>query len=144
VSANPTGYLHIGHARNAAIGATLCNILEKAGHRVVREYLVNDYGNQMNKMADSIFARYQQIFNPEFPMPEDSYHGGDMIEFAQAFYDIHKDEYKNVEYTDEIRKTFRSFGRDFALKNIIEDMKKFGVTFDIFTSEAEQYAKNRV
>lgn len=144
VSANPTGYLHIGHARNAAIGATLCNILEKAGHRVVREYLVNDYGNQMNKMADSIFARYQQIFNPEFPMPEDSYHGGDMIEFAQAFYDIHKDEYKNVEYTDEIRKIFRSFGRDFALKNIIEDMKKFGVTFDIFTSEAEQYAKNRV
>lgn len=144
VSANPTGYLHIGHARNAAIGATLCNILEKAGHRVVREYLVNDYGNQMNKMADSIFARYQQIFNPEFPMPEDSYHGGDMIEFAQAFYNIHKDEYKNVEYTDEIRKIFRSFGRDFALKNIIEDMKKFGVTFDIFTSEAEQYAKNRV
>ena len=87
VSANPTGYLHIGHARNAAIGATLCNVLEKAGHKVIREYLVNDYGNQMNNLAASIFSRYQQIFHKDYPMPEDSYRGGDIVEFAQEFYD---------------------------------------------------------
>ncbi|TPR54662.1 arginine--tRNA ligase [Metamycoplasma neophronis] len=144
VSANPTGYLHIGHARNAAIGATLCNVLEKAGHRVIREYLVNDYGNQMNNLAASIFARYQQIFNPDFPMPEDSYRGGDIVEFAQAFYEKYGDKYKGVEYTDEMRKFFREFGRQFALENIEKDLKRFAVWFDLYTSESEQYAKDRV
>lgn len=144
VSANPTGYLHIGHARNAAIGATLCNILEKAGHRVVREYLVNDYGNQMNNLAASIFSRYQQIFNKDYPMPEDSYRGGDIIEFAQEFYNQNKDKYKGVEYTEEMRMLFRAFGREFALKNIEKDLKRFGVWFDLYTSESEQYRKNLV
>ena len=144
VSANPTGYLHIGHARNAAIGATLCNVLEKAGHKVIREYLVNDYGNQMNNLAASIFSRYQQIFNKDYPMPDDSYRGGDIIEFAQEFYNLYKDKYKNVEYTDEIRIFFRKFGREIALKNIEIDMKRFGTWFDIWTSESEQYEKNLV
>lgn len=144
VSANPTGYLHIGHARNAAIGATLCNVLEKAGHKVIREYLVNDYGNQMNNLAASIFSRYQQIFNKDYPMPEDSYRGGDIVEFAQEFYDQYKDKYKNAKYTDEVRIFFRKFGREIALKNIEIDMKRFGTWFDIWTSETEQYEKNLV
>ncbi|RMA79035.1 arginyl-tRNA synthetase [Metamycoplasma subdolum] len=144
VSANPTGYLHIGHARNAAIGATLCNVAEKAGHRVVREYLVNDYGNQMNNLASSMFARYQQIFNKDFPMPEECYRGGDIIDFAKEFYKEFKDKYKNVEYTDEIRKLFREYGRKLALKNIEKDMERFGVWFDIYTSETEQYEKDLV
>ncbi|WP_438340624.1 arginine--tRNA ligase [Mycoplasma sp. 125] len=144
VSANPTGYLHIGHARNAAIGATLCNILEKAGHQVIREYLVNDYGNQMNKLAVSIYSRYQQIFNPSYELPEDAYRGGDVIEFAQAFYEMHNEEYNGVEYTPEIELLFRDFGRTFALKNIEEDLKKFGVWFDIYTSEKAQYENDLV
>lgn len=144
VSANPTGYLHIGHARNAAIGATLCNILEKAGHKVVREYLVNDYGNQMNKLAISIFARYQQIFDPSYELPEDAYRGGDNIIFAQAFYEQYKDKYKGVEYTKEIELIFREFGREIALKNIEEDLKNFGVWFDLYTSEKVQYEKDLV
>ncbi|WP_330463181.1 arginine--tRNA ligase [Metamycoplasma gateae] len=144
VSANPTGYLHIGHARNAAIGATLCNILEKAGHEVIREYLVNDYGNQMNKLAISIFSRYQQIFNPEYELPEDAYRGGDIVEFAQAFYEEYKEQYKNVEYTEQVEAFFREFGRNFALKNIEKDLKKFGVWFDLYTSEKAQYEKDLV
>lgn len=144
VSANPTGYLHIGHARNAAIGATLCNVLEKAGHKVIREYLVNDYGNQMNNLAASIFSRYQQIFNKDYPMPEDSYRGGDIVEFAQEFYNQYKDKYKDFKYTDEVRIFFRKFGREIALKNIEIDMKRFGTWFDIWTSETEQYEKNLV
>ncbi|TPE57534.1 arginine--tRNA ligase [[Mycoplasma] falconis] len=144
VSANPTGYLHIGHARNAAIGATLSNILEKAGHRVVREYLVNDYGNQMNNLAASVYSRYQQIFNKDFPMPEQCYRGGDIIEFADAFYQKYGDKYKGVEYTDEIRQFFRDFGRNYALENIEKDLKRFGVWFDLYTSETEQYKKDLV
>ncbi|WP_412031757.1 arginine--tRNA ligase [Metamycoplasma buccale] len=144
VSANPTGYLHIGHARNAAIGATLCNVMEKAGYYVVREYLVNDYGNQMNNLAASIFSRYQQIFDKNFPMPEDSYKGGDIIDFASAFYKKYDDKYKNVEYTDDIRKFFREFGRQIALENINKDLKRFGTWFDLYTSETEQYEKDRV
>ncbi|QJG66250.1 arginine--tRNA ligase [Mycoplasma phocoeninasale] len=144
VSANPTGYLHIGHARNAAIGATLCKILEKAGHKVVREYLVNDYGNQMNNLAISVFSRYQQIFDKDYPMPDDAYRGGDIIEFAQEFYNQNKDKYKGVKYTEEIKMLFRDFGRNFALKNIEKDLKRFGVWFDIYTSETEQYEKNLV
>ncbi|BAP39494.1 arginine--tRNA ligase [Metamycoplasma canadense] len=144
VSANPTGYLHIGHARNAAIGATLSNILEKAGHTVIREYLVNDYGNQMNKLAISIYSRYQQIFNKNYELPEDAYRGGDIVEFADEFYKQYKDKYKDVEYTPEIEMFFREFGRSNALKNIEEDLKKFGVWFDLYTSEKEQYEKDLV
>ncbi|MDD7894321.1 arginine--tRNA ligase [Metamycoplasma hyosynoviae] len=144
VSANPTGRLHIGHARNAAIGATLCNVLEKAGHRVIREYLVNDYGNQMNNLASSIYSRYQQIFDKDFPMPEDCYRGGDIIDFAKEFYKEYKDKYKGVSYTDEIRDFFREYGRKIALKYIEIDLKRFNVWFDLYTSETEQYKLNRV
>ncbi|AWX42961.1 Arginyl-tRNA synthetase [Metamycoplasma cloacale] len=144
VSANPTGFLHIGHARNAAIGATLCNVMEKAGHRVVREYLVNDYGNQMHNLAISIFARYQQIFNPSYEMPEDAYRGGDVIHFAKAFYEKYNDQYKNVEFTKEIEVLFKEFGREIALENIKKDLKSFGVWMDLYSSEKEAYEKNEV
>ncbi|WP_111518663.1 arginine--tRNA ligase [Metamycoplasma auris] len=144
VSANPTGYLHIGHARNAAIGATLCNILEKAGHNVVREYYINDYGNQMNKLAISVYSRYQQIFNPDYPLPESAYRGGDIVQFAKAFYDKIGDKYKGVEYTAEIESIFRDFGKEYALENIKKDLKRFGVWFDIYASEKEQYENDLI
>lgn len=144
VSANPTGFLHIGHARNAAIGATLCNVLEKAGHRVVREYYVNDYGNQMNNLAASVFSRYQQIFNKDFPMPEDAYKGYDMTVFAEAFFKKYGEQYRGVEYSDEVRDLFREFGREIALENIKADLKRFGAWFDLYSSERELYENNRV
>ncbi|AWX69344.1 arginine--tRNA ligase [[Mycoplasma] anseris] len=144
VSANPTGYLHIGHARNAAVGATLCNVMKKAGHRVVSEYIINDHGNQMNNLANSLFARYQQIFDKDFPMPQDSYRGGDIIDFAQAFYNDYKDQYKGVEYTDEIKAFFREYGRNIALENIKKDLKNFGIEIEIYSSEEEMYQKNLI
>ena len=144
VSANPTGFLHMGHARNAAIGATLANVLEKAGHHVTREYWVNDYGNQMNKLAISLFSRYQQIFNKDYSMPEDAYRGQDIVYFANEFYKEYKDKYKNVEYTPEIQTFFRNYGREIALKNIAIDMKRFGTWFDLYTSEKELYEKGGV
>ena len=79
VSANPTGDLHLGHARGAAVGDTLCNILSKAGYDVSREYYINDAGNQINNLAISIEARYFQALGLEKDMPEGGYHGEDII-----------------------------------------------------------------
>ena len=80
VSANPTGDLHLGHARGAAVGDSLCNILAKAGYDVSREYYINDAGNQINNLALSVEARYFQALGmDDKPMPEDGYHGEDII-----------------------------------------------------------------
>ncbi|MBU4691228.1 arginine--tRNA ligase [Mycoplasma zalophi] len=143
VSANPTGFLHIGHARNAAIAATLANVLEFAGHPVVREYYVNDAGNQMNNLAASLFARYQQIFDKSYPMPEDAYNGGDIIYFAEEFYKEFGDKYKGAEYEPN-REFFREFGRNIALREIKKDMKRFGTWFDLYSSETDLYTNNIV
>src|SRR5699024_12788319 len=76
ISANPTGDLHIGHARNAAVGDTLANILEAAGYNVTREYYINDAGNQITNLARSIEARYfEALGDDSFEMPEGGYHG---------------------------------------------------------------------
>ncbi|MDF4746025.1 arginine--tRNA ligase, partial [Vibrio parahaemolyticus] len=75
VSANPTGDLHLGHARGAAVGDTLCNLLAKAGYDVSREYYINDAGNQIHNLALSVEARYMQALGLEKEMPEDGYHG---------------------------------------------------------------------
>src|SRR3954447_14281977 len=75
VSANPTGDLHLGHARGAAVGDSLCNVLEKAGYDVSREYYINDAGNQINNLAYSVEARYMQALGLEKEMPADGYHG---------------------------------------------------------------------
>ena len=79
VSANPTGDLHLGHARGAAVGDTLCNLLAKAGYDVSREYYINDAGNQIHNLALSVEARYMQALGLDKEMPEDGYHGADII-----------------------------------------------------------------
>src|SRR5699024_3192165 len=79
VSANPTGDLHLGHARGASIGDSLCNILDAAGYDVSREYYINDAGNQITKLAKSLEARYRQALGQEADMPEDGYHGKDIV-----------------------------------------------------------------
>ncbi len=83
VSANPTGSLHLGHARGAAVGDALCNVLDFAGYKVTREYYINDAGNQIYNMSRSIEARYLQELGQPAEMPEDGYHGEDIIGFAK-------------------------------------------------------------
>lgn len=83
VSANPTGSLHLGHARGAAVGDSLCNILAKAGYDVAREYYINDAGNQINNLALSVQARYLQALGLEGDMPEGGYHGDDIVGFGK-------------------------------------------------------------
>lgn len=143
VSANPTGYLHVGHARNAAIGSVVANICEFAGVHVTREYYINDAGNQINMLAESIFARYQQIFNKKFPMPEESYKGSDIVWAAEEFHKRHGDKYKDVKLQGEILEFFKTEGTNLFLEEIRKDLETFGMKFDIWFSEKSLYANDR-
>ena len=85
VSANPTGPMHLGNARGGALGDCLAAVLDKAGYQAYREFYVNDAGNQIEKFAASLEARYMQLFDESFPFPEDGYQGADIIERAEQF-----------------------------------------------------------
>ncbi|WP_027334654.1 arginine--tRNA ligase [Mycoplasmopsis felifaucium] len=143
VSANPTGYLHVGHARNAAIGSTVANIVEFSGINVTREYYINDAGNQINMLAESVFARYQQIFDESYPMPEEAYRGEDIIWCASEFYKKYNDKYKGSKLDGEVLEIFMNESVELFLQEVKKDCKDFGVWFDIFFSEKSLYNDNR-
>lgn len=131
VSANPTGALHLGHARGAAVGDSLARILKKAGYDVTREYYVNDAGVQIDHLAESLKARYyQELGDNSLQVPDDGYHGEDIVEFAKVLVKEGGDSYKNapIEF-------FKQRGSEMALGNIKKDLKEFRVEFDVFTSE---------
>ncbi|ENY68989.1 Arginyl-tRNA synthetase [Mycoplasmopsis bovigenitalium 51080] len=142
VSANPTGYLHVGHARNAAIGSTIANICDFSGLNVTREYYINDAGNQINLLAQSIFARYQQKFNKDFSMPEESYKGEDIIWAAEQFFNKYADKFKDKELKDEILDIFKNEGVELFLGEIKKDLANFNVHFDKYFSEKSLYLNN--
>lgn len=143
VSANPTGYLHVGHARNAAIGSVVANICEFAGVNVTREYYINDAGSQINMLAESIFARYQQIFDKKFPMPEEAYKGSDIVWAAEEFQKRYGDKYKGKELKGEILEFFKTEGTNLFLEEIRKDLEEFGMKFDIWFSEKSLYKNDR-
>ncbi|WP_129646918.1 arginine--tRNA ligase [Mycoplasmopsis maculosa] len=142
VSANPTGYLHVGHARNAAIGSTIANIVEFAGMNVTREYYINDAGNQINMLAESVFARYQQIFNPDFELPEESYKGSDIVWGAKEFFKKYGDKFKDQKLEGELLDFFKKESVELYLTVIKKTLKDFGVWFDVFYSEKSLYDNN--
>ncbi|GAF64356.1 arginyl-tRNA synthetase [Bacillus sp. TS-2] len=143
VSANPTGTLHLGHARGAAVGDSLCNILDKAGYKVEREYYINDAGNQINNLALSLEARYYQALGMERNVPEDGYQGQDIIEIAQHLADEKGDQLLNL--TEEERlQFFRKYGLEKELDKIKIDLKEFRVEFDHWFSETSLYESNKV
>ena len=134
VSANPTGDLHLGHARGAALGDVICRLYKKAGYDVTREYYVNDAGNQINNLALSIQARYHQACGEvDFPFPEDGYHGKDLIELAN--YLKQEKGTSLLEVNDENFQLFKTIGTKLKLENIVKDLKDFRVEFDVFSSE---------
>jgi arginyl-tRNA synthetase len=132
VSANPTGELHVGHARGAAIGDSICRILSFAGYQVTREYYINDAGNQINHLAESIQARYQQQLGMDAPMPEDGYHGEDIKHIAEQ---IIKEIGDRALTMDDPISYFKQRGMALELDKIKEDLRDFGIVFDIFSSE---------
>jgi arginyl-tRNA synthetase len=142
VSANPTGDLHLGHARGAAIGDSLCRILSAAGYDVTREYYINDAGNQINNLAKSTIARYEQLLGMDTEMPEDGYFGEDIKDIAKELVDLHQDQYKTA--TEERYQYFRKYAKTFELNKIKKDLSDFNVNFDVWTSEQGLYDENRV
>ncbi|MGP4072371.1 arginine--tRNA ligase [Piscibacillus sp. B03] len=143
VSANPTGTLHLGHARGAAFGDALANVMEKAGFEVEREYYINDAGNQIDNLARSINARYYQALGQDMKMPEDGYHGKDIIELAKNLVDQHGDSFTKKE-EDERLSEFRQYGLKHLLDRIEQDLKEYRVPFDSWFSETSLYDENLV
>ncbi|MEY8752475.1 arginine--tRNA ligase [Alkalicoccobacillus gibsonii] len=138
VSANPTGTLHLGHARGAAVGDAMCKIMEKAGYQMGREYYINDAGNQINNLAYSVEARYKQALGMDAEMPEDGYHGKDIIEMGQELATAEGDAY--LKLADEERlKAFRTYGLNKALEKIKIDLADYRVEFDTWFSEMSLY-----
>ncbi|NEU30448.1 arginine--tRNA ligase [bacterium LRH843] len=143
VSANPTGDLHLGHARGAAVGDALCNILAKAGFDVEREYYINDAGNQIHNLTLSLEARYFQALGHDAKMPEDGYQGQDIIGFGKQLADEHGDKFVHV--SEEERHAFiRKYGLEKELDKIKQDLREFRVEFDNWFSETSLYENNKV
>lgn len=143
VSANPTGDLHLGHARGAALGDSLCNVLDFAGYKVEREYYLNDAGNQIDNLALSVEARYFQELGEERELPEGGYQGQDIIDIAKQLVEEFGDKYKIV--SDKERYDFfRSYSLKFEIKKLETDLVNFRVPFDNWFSESSLYGSGRI
>lgn len=138
VSANPTGTLHLGHARGAAAGDAICHVLTAAGYDVTREYYINDAGNQVNMLARSIEARYFQALGHNTEVPEDGYRGREIIAFGKQLAEEHGDRFIKVSEEERLA-FFRQFGLNRALDKIKADLKRYRVEFDEWFSETSLY-----
>ncbi len=136
VSANPTGILHIGHGRGATYGDNLARILSFSGYDVTKEYYINDAGNQMNNLGISIKERYKEICGLPCNLPENGYHGKEIITLAQDIYDLYKDT-----QLDQDIEFFKKQGLTKLLDQIKKDLDRYRVSFNIFTSEQSLYDK---
>ncbi|WP_088815791.1 MULTISPECIES: arginine--tRNA ligase [Listeria] len=143
VSANPTGDLHLGHARGAAIGDSLANILDMAGFNVSREYYINDAGNQINNLVLSAEARYFEALGLEKEFPEDGYHGKDIIALGKELADKYDNKY--VETSEEERHAvFKKDALAFETAKLKADLDEFRVHFDNWFSETSLYENNKI
>ena len=131
VSANPTGPMHMGNARGGVLGDTLASVLEAAGADVWREFYVNDAGNQIEKFASSLEARYLQIILGEdaVAFPEDGYHGDDIKELAQAFYEQYGEQYKDAD-TASRHAALAKFGLERNIPKMRSDLKRYKIEYD--------------
>lgn len=143
VSANPTGPLHVGHGRGAAVGNALCNILKAAGFDVQREFYINDAGLQVKLLGESVFARYLQLLGYDAPFPDDGYKGDYVESIAEEIIKRAGDVYLNKSF-EECGEVFTDYAYKMMLANLANDLKDFGVVFDRWQSEKELYEKGRV
>ncbi len=135
ISANPTGRLHLGHARQAALGDSLCRILQAAGYKVTREYYVNDLGSQVHNLALSVRARYLELYNLEAKIPEDGYFGDDIKVVAKELQKKFGDKFKEDESKESL-KIIRDFAIEAELNIIKADLKNYRVEMDVYSSES--------
>ncbi|MBI5099873.1 MAG: arginine--tRNA ligase [Nitrospirae bacterium] len=143
VSANPTGPLHVGHGRGAAVGNALCNILKAAGFNVQKEFYINDAGLQVKLLGESVFARYLQLLGNDAPFPEDGYRGDYVELIAEEIIKRTGEEYLNKSF-EECGEFFTNYAYKMMLADIAKDLKDFGIVFDRWQSEKELYEKDKV
>ena len=143
VSANPTGDLHLGHARGAAVGDSLCNILDKAGYDVSREYYINDAGNQINNLALSVEARYFQALGQDKEMPADGYHGEDIIGIGKGLAEEFGDKFVEMDEKERFNQ-FREHGLKYEMAKLKQDLEDFRVRFDVWFSETSLYQNGKI
>ena len=138
VSANPTGPMHIGNARGGALGDCLASLLQYAGYYVEREFYVNDAGNQINKFGLSLDLRYRQHFGDDVEMPEDSYHGQDIIDHAEKFAELYGDKYMNVS-EEERRQALVDYALPINIQGLENDLQKYRIKYDTWFKESTLY-----
>lgn len=143
VSANPTGLLHLGHGRNAAIGDTLANLYKWTGWEVTREYYFNNAGNQMMNLTNSIYARYMQLASdPDFPFPEDGYHGSYVITIAEELLQKYSQELLNG--TEKDLEIIRKFGENWCFDKIKKTLARMNIFQDVFYNEDSLYKDGKI
>ena len=143
VSANPTGPLHLGHGRGAAVGAALANLLHETGYRVEKEFYINDAGKQVRMLGLSVFAKYQALCGREYAFPEDGYRGYYIDELASEFKTAFGNRFVDTAF-DESADNFIDFSYRKMLDLIKKDLQDFGVIFDTWQSERDLYAAGEV
>jgi len=141
VSANPTGPLHIGHARGAVVGDVLANIFAACGYRVSREYYINDAGNQMHNLGNSVYLRYLELMGEEIKFPENGYRGDYIKDLAQ---EIIKKDGRKWQNNPLALTYFTDYASSRILEEIKTDLRDFGVIFDSFFSEKDLYKNGEV
>ncbi len=143
VSANPTGPLHIGHGRGAAVGDSLANILSAAGYEVFREYYINDTGSQMNKLGLSTYLRYQELWGKEMEFPGDWYPGEYIRDIAEKIKSREGSRFLEAGPTKDTIDCFSSFASQYILELIGKDLRDFGIEFENWFSEKKLWEKGK-
>ena len=143
VSANPTGDLHCGHARNAAWGDCICRLMEASGWDVLREFYVNDAGNQIEKFATSLEVRYLQHYDPAVELPEDAYKGVDIVEHAENFIKEYGDRYVNAP-AEERRKALVDYALPKNIAGLERDLGAYRIQYDRWFKESSLHGDGSV
>ena len=145
VSANPTGPMHMGNARGGVLGDALASVLDRAGYQVWREFYVNDAGNQIEKFANSIDARYRQLLlgEDQVAFPEDGYHGDDIKDLAQLFYEAEGDKYLTVPVAER-HQAMAEFGLKRNIPKMQEDLRRYGIEYDQWFFESSLHESGYV
>ena len=134
VSANPTGPLHCGHARGAAWGDSCVRIMNAAGYKATSEYYINDAGAQMMNLGKSLLGRYRELYGLDFTLPEDGYHGPDVIEIAKQIKEKYGDKFLNLPEEEAVLE-LKEIGKEFELERIKKDLEYYRCGFDSWISE---------
>ncbi len=137
VSANPTGPIHLGHGRGAALGDTLCRILSFTGHKVVREFYINDAGLQIRLLGESIYGRWRQFSEPGYPFPENGYQGGYVKSLANEI--AEEFDLDSLQQEEAVSRC-ADWGSEKMLTEIKQDLADFRVQFDVWQKESDLYA----